>query len=82
MGRKVHLRKDWESVKDQIMHDIIAAKFEQNPHLLTQLLATNNAALIEGNTWHDTYWGVDIHTGIGQNKLGKILMEIRKQYQK
>ena len=82
LGRSVHLRKDWESIKDDIMYDVVFAKFEQNPHLISRLLATGNATLIEGNTWHDTYWGVDIHTGIGQNKLGKILMEIRKQYQK
>jgi len=41
-----------------------------------QLLATGDVELIEGNTWHDTEWGVC--NGIGKNKLGKILMRIRE----
>ena len=81
LGRKVTLRKDWELVKDQFMYEIVLAKFKQNPHLIPKLLATGTATLIEGNTWNDKYWGVDIRTNIGQNKLGKILMDIRKLFQ-
>ena len=33
--------------------------------------------LEEGNTWHDTYWGVC--NGKGKNKLGKILMQVREE---
>ena len=33
--------------------------------------------LEEGNTWHDTCWGVDAKTGEGQNHLGRILMKVR-----
>lgn len=33
--------------------------------------------LIEGNYWHDTYWGVC--EGVGENHLGKLLMEIRNE---
>ena len=32
--------------------------------------------LIEGNWWKDTYWGVC--DGKGQNKLGELLMKVRK----
>lgn len=74
-GRSVHLREDWESVKDRIMEEVVRCKFDQNPHLKEKLLSTGDAELIEGNTWHDTYWGVD--NGIGENHLGKILMKIR-----
>ena len=35
--------------------------------------------LVEGNTWGDMYWGVDLHTMKGQNKLGKILMKVRNE---
>ena len=76
-GRKVKLRADWESVKVDFMRDIVYAKFLQNPELAEKLLATGDAELIEGNTWHDTFWGVDSKTGAGKNWLGKILMEVR-----
>lgn len=76
-GRKVNLRADWESVKVDFMRDIVYAKFLQNPELAEKLLATGDAELIEGNHWHDTFWGVDSKTGAGKNWLGKILMEVR-----
>ena len=80
-GRQVKLRPDWEDVKDEIMEEIVRAKFSQHGNLKDKLLATGDATLIEGNTWNDRYWGVDIRTGEGQNHLGKILMKIRKEYQ-
>ena len=46
-----------------------------NPDLREKLVATGDAELIEGNHWNDTCWGVC--KGIGQNNLGKILMEVR-----
>lgn len=79
LGRKVPLRPDWEDVKDDVMHAICLCKFAQNPGLAQKLLATGNAELIEGNYWHDHYWG--ICNGTGQNKLGKILMQIRAEFQ-
>lgn len=78
-GRKLEIRDDWEDVKIEIMRDIIFAKFFQNDDLSKRLLDTGDAALIEGNDWHDTFWGVDLKTGEGQNNLGKILMEIRAE---
>lgn len=78
-GRHVKLRKDWNNIKLTIMHDIVKAKFEQNPKLLKQLLYTGNTKLIEGNYWHDTFWGIDIQTNVGKNNLGKILMCVRDE---
>lgn len=77
MGRKINVRPDWEEVKVSVMREIVSAKFLQNPQLAEWLLATGDSNLIEGNTWHDTFWGVDLETGEGQNNLGKILMEVR-----
>lgn len=77
LGRRVPLRPDWESVKDEIMHAVVFAKFVQNPALLEKLLATGDVPLVEGNSWDDRYWGVC--NGIGQNKLGQILMQVRKE---
>lgn len=79
LGRKVFLRRDWDKVKDNIMYEIVKAKFTQHEDLKQRLLATGNEELQEGNTWYDTYWGVDIHTGKGLNMLGKILMRIRTE---
>lgn len=75
LGRRVHLRPDWESVKDQVMYDVCLCKFTQNPELLDKLFQTGCAELVEGNTWGDKVWGVC--DGVGENRLGKILMKIR-----
>ncbi len=79
LGRKVPLRPDWEDVKVGIMEEIVRAKFTQNEGLKQQLLATGNMILEEGNTWHDTFWGIDLNTGEGENHLGKILMKVRAE---
>jgi len=76
LGRSVILRPDWEQIKDQVMYDVVKAKFSIK-HLKEMLLATGNEELIEGNLWNDTYWGVC--NGKGQNKLGKILMRVREE---
>ncbi len=76
-GKKVKLRPDWEAVKDDIMYRVCLAKFSQNEDLKEKLLATGEEYLEEGNAWGDQYWGaVD---GVGQNRLGKILMRIREE---
>ena len=81
--RAITLRSDWESVKDGIMLDILRAKFKQNPHLRRLLIETGDAVLVEGNTWHDCYWG-DCHcpkcqSKPGKNMLGKLLMKVRNE---
>lgn len=75
LGRQVPLRPDWEEVKDKVMYEVVYYKFKYNEDLKQKLLATGDEGIIEGNTWHDTYWGVC--KGQGLNKLGKILMMIR-----
>lgn len=77
LGRKVQLRSDWENVKDDVMYEICKAKFSQNTELKKGLLSTSNENLEEGNTWGDKIWGT-VH-GIGENRLGKILMRIREE---
>ncbi|MGN1018937.1 MAG: NADAR family protein [Aristaeellaceae bacterium] len=80
-GRRVQLRPDWEAVKVGIMEELVRAKFTQHDDLKQKLLATGDAVLEEGNTWHDTCWGVDARTGRGRNHLGRILMKIRQELQ-
>lgn len=81
-GKKVKLRDDWEDIKDHIMYQIVLNKFTRHVDLQNKLISTTNEVLQEGNRWHDTYWGVDIHTKVGLNKLGYILMDVRKQLRK
>ena len=76
MGRVVPLRSDWEQVKDSIMEELIRSKF-QDRSLAFMLWSTGSKELIEGNSWHDTYWGMC--NGVGRNQLGKILMKIREE---
>lgn len=76
LGQAVTIREDWNDVKVDLMRSFVRKKFE-NPFLRPLLIATDDAELIEGNTWNDTFWGVC--RGVGQNWLGKILMEIREE---
>lgn len=78
-GKLIELRSDWEEVKDQIMYELLTLKF-QNSFLRDCLLATEDAELIEGNYWNDTYWGVC--GGVGENKLGKLLTQVREEIKK
>ena len=76
LGRHVKLREDWDKIKDSIMADVVSAKFNQNPELMTKL-KNYSGELREENTWGDKYWGTV--NGVGQNKLGKILTNIREE---
>jgi len=79
LGKRVAMRSDWEAVKYDTMHEIVLAKFTQNPHLKEELLATGDAHLEEGNTWNDRIWGVcPPGSGDGKNWLGLILMSVRE----
>lgn len=80
-GYRLNLRNDWENVKVSIMEEVLRAKFTQNPDLLQKLLATGKALLVEGNDWHDTFWGFDVNIGYGVNMLGQLLMKIRADHQ-
>lgn len=79
-GKRLNLRPDWESVKVDIMREIVRSKFERNAELKALLIETGEEEIVEGNTWNDRFWGVC--KGSGQNYLGKILMEARKELSK
>ena len=84
LGKNVQLRPDWEKNKVEIMERLINKKFSFVP-LREKLLATGNEELVEGNTWHDNFWG-DCYCPKcknikGQNHLGKLLMKKRKEIQ-
>lgn len=76
-SRKRPLRKDWEAVKDRIMHEAVTAKFDQHADLRETLLATGEVEIVE-HTDNDSYWG-DGGDGSGKNRLGQILMRVREE---
>ena len=76
LGRCCGLAPDWDSRRLGVMLDLVRKKFE-NPLLRAMLLATEDAVLVEGNTWNDTFWGVC--RGRGENWLGRILMQVREE---
>jgi N-glycosidase YbiA len=78
MGRNLDLRKDWEDIKNDVMHLGLRIKFSDSA-LATRLLATGDEYLEETNTWGDTYWGVCDNVGL--NMLGKLLMLLREELQ-
>jgi len=78
LGRSVKIRKDWDEIKVAIMRQIVLDKFTRNRHLIITLIETQDEVLIEENYWKDTFWGE--YNGVGENNLGKILMEIRELF--
>ena len=80
-SRSYESRPDWEEFKPKIMFDLLTQKFSKDP--LRQMLSeTGDEILIEGNTWHDRYWGkcyCDNCGGNGENLLGILLMRVRDE---
>lgn len=75
-GRKCPLRDDWTAEnKLAIMYGLLVQKFDQDL-LQAMLLATEDAEIVEGNYWGDTFWGKC--GGVGENHLGEMLMGIRQ----
>ena len=74
LGRKVKMRADWESVKLDIMKEILKIKFSDTT--LANKLKSVKEPIVEENTWNDTFWGVC--EGRGMNHLGMILEDIKK----
>ena len=77
-GKRLTLRADWEEIKLDVMLGLVRQKFDgTDPILKHSILQTRDAELIEGNAWNDQFWGVC--RGKGENHLGKILMQVRKE---
>ena len=82
LGSRCPIQPRWDEIKDDVMLELVHKKFRQ-PDLGKKLIATGDAPLYEGNHWGDNYWGM-IQVGgewRGQNKLGKILMQVRRELQ-
>jgi ribA/ribD-fused uncharacterized protein len=75
-SRRMKIVRNWDKQKDNVMYTALLAKFTQHADLQELLFHTGDARLIE-HTENDSYWG-DGGDGSGQNRLGKLLMTVRK----
>jgi N-glycosidase YbiA len=76
-SRKEKILRNWDYIKNNVMHEAVKAKFTQHADLKKLLLETKDARIIE-HTENDDYWG-DGGDGKGKNMLGKILMKVREE---
>tara|TARA_X000001036_G_scaffold439941_1_gene493225 strand:+ start:2251 stop:3288 length:1038 start_codon:yes stop_codon:yes gene_type:complete len=70
-------RADWDSSKEDVMFEALLAKFTQHPELHEKLCNTESRRLVEV-TDRDSYWG-ESADGVGENRLGILLMEVRSK---
>ena len=79
-GRQIKLRSNWDLLKRSVMKELLLEKFN-NRVFREFIVRTTPAMLIEGNYWHDNYWGnckcKKCKYILGQNHLGRLLMEVR-----
>lgn len=88
LGRLVKNYDDhvWTIIRKAIMYQCVLAKFSQNDNLKQQLIATGSRVIAEASPY-DKIWGIglaednpmalDHSKWIGQNLLGKVLMNVR-----
>lgn len=82
-SHRLVVREDWNDIKLDVMRGLLEQKFAKGTELRSWLDNTKGQDLIEGNWWHDNFWGdCSCITRAecvkpGMNHLGKILMDIR-----
>ena len=80
LGHKAPSRENWKEIKVGVMGELLKQKFAE-AELKRRLIETAGQEIVEGNYWHDNFWGV-CFCGLccdGQNTLGRLLMEIRHE---
>jgi len=83
--RKEYTRTDFEHVKVDIMYWCLQVKLACNPLTFGLLLQSTGDKKIVEISSKDTFWGAQISKDnnnllVGQNILGKLLMELRNYY--
>jgi len=91
LGKKVKnfIKEQWDSRRLEIMARGVKAKFVQHPELQKQLLETGEKQIGEADA-RNTFWGIGTSAATelskdpskwkGQNQLGKILMNLRSEF--
>ena len=91
MGKKIKnfVKEVWDAKRDEIMRTGVRSKFIQHPELRKQLLETGERQIGEADA-RNLYWGIGTAESSekskhpekwrGQNKMGKLLMELREEF--
>lgn len=77
------INSNWSKIKFERMKQVLRAKFTQHEDLKALLLSTGTARLVESATVDNAVnrlWG-EVN-GVGKNKLGELLMEVRAELAK
>lgn len=77
-----HANKDkqnqnWDSIKVDVMEELLRLKLEQNPYVKKKLLQTKDYTICEDSP-KDAFWGIGQNRD-GQNQLGKLWMKLRSE---
>jgi ribA/ribD-fused uncharacterized protein len=72
----VGIKENWEEIKEEVMYEALILKFKQNKIIEDKLIATGDEELVY-NCSEDFYWGIG--DGTGKNRLGALLMQLRKE---
>ena len=80
---RIQTRTDWDSIKFKVMRWCLRVKLAQNFEKFSDLLlSTENKAIVEQSR-KDDYWGAKLSADgerlVGQNVLGRLLMELRER---
>ncbi len=81
LGKTFKIRSDWDNIKLKVMEWALNEKFKDKD-LSDLLVSTNGEEIVEGNYWHDNFFGIcscKSCEGKGQNHLGKLLVSIREK---
>lgn len=70
-------RTEWDSIKLNVMRNILVAKAKQHEYVRRKLLETGDRVLVE-NSWRDDFWGWGPGRD-GHNMLGRLWMDIRTE---
>ena len=85
MGKKAKLPWNWDTLRVDIMELALNYKYDQ-PYYVSLLRRTDDALLIEGNYWHDNFWGdcscPKCEHIKGANMLGQLTMRKRDALRK
>lgn len=84
------LSQEWLQIRDSVMKDLLLLKFKNCPHAQQDLVQSTDYILVEAT--FDKYWAGGLPPNLiestktkywpGENKLGKILMELRSDFEK
>lgn len=80
---KSQTRSDWDDIRFKIMRWCLRVKLAQNYETFGMLLQSTKEAQIVEQSYKDAYWGanpdpINKNHLIGQNVLGRLLMELRE----